>query len=454
MFSKTKVLAGFSIHIDEPFIVMHIAVMTPQNINYDKIAVIGLGYVGMPLALALATHYNVTGFDVDSERVNELKEGFDRNREIRQGELRASSCLFTSELQDIADSNVYIVTVPTPVDEENNKPDLSIVEAASKSIAGILKKDDIVVYESTVYPGVTEDICGALLEKESGLKCGTDFYLGYSPERINPGDTKHTVKTITKVVAGQTPEITDILADIYAKTNDGNIFKAANIKTAEASKAIENAQRDINVAFVNEVTKIVNELDLSVYDVLDAAATKWNFLKFTPGLVGGHCIGVDPYYLAQCARDLGHDPEVILAGRHTNDTMGAYFANRLMRKMGEGKKDVLILGFTFKENINDIRNTKVIDVYKTLADAGHNVIVHDPHANPEEVETHYNVELSANMPVGQTFDAVILAVSHKSYQQMGEAAIKGLLKPNGLLYDLKGLWRSHNFDPSIQYLTV
>lgn len=425
--------------------------MTNEN---HKIAVIGLGYVGMPLALALAGHYAVVGFDVSESRVSELKDGFDRNREIRQGELRSTACKFTSDFQDVKDSSVYIITVPTPINEDSNTPDLSFVEAASKAIAPFLNKGDIVVYESTVYPGVTEDICGALLEKESGLSCGSDFYLGYSPERINPGDTQHTVRTITKVVAGQTPEITEVLADIYAKTNDGNIFKAANIKTAEASKAIENAQRDINVAFINEVTKIVNELDLSVYDVLDAAATKWNFLKFTPGLVGGHCIGVDPYYLAQCAKDLGHDPEVILAGRHINDAMGSYFANRLVQKLGGGRKDVLILGFTFKENINDIRNTKVIDVYETLKDAGYNVIVHDPHASSDEVQAHYGIDIARTLPTDTQFDGVVLAVSHNVYCQMADTALKGLLKPDGILYDLKGVWRSHTFDTDINYLTV
>ncbi len=419
-----------------------------------SIAVIGLGYVGMPLAVALAGHYKVSGFDVSEARVNELKDGFDRNREIGEDELRSTSCQFTSDTADISGANVYIVTVPTPVNEEDNTPDLSYVNAASKMIAPLLKKGDIVVYESTVYPGVTEDICGKLLEEESGLACGSDFYLGYSPERINPGDTQHTVRTITKVVAGQTPEITDILAEIYATTNGGNIFKAANIKTAEASKAIENAQSDINVAFINEVTKIVNEMDLSVYDVLDAAATKWNFLKFTPGLVGGHCISVDPYYLAQCAKELGHEPEVILAGRHINDAMGRYFAKRLIAKMGEGKKDVLILGFTFKENINDIRNTKVVDVYNTLKDAGYNVVVHDPHAAPDEVKAHYGIELAADLPEAVQFDALVLAVSHNDYLGMDDAALKGLLKADGLLYDLKGLWRSRDFGNKIQYLTV
>lgn len=425
-----------------------------NNKAIGSIAVIGLGYVGMPLAVALAGHYKVSGFDVSETRVNELKDGFDRNREIGEEELRSTGCKFTSDTADIADANIYIVTVPTPVNEEDNTPDLSYVNAASKMIAPLLNKGDIVVYESTVYPGVTEDICGKLLEQESGLACGSDFYLGYSPERINPGDTQHTVRTITKVVAGQTPGITDILAEIYATTNGGNIFKAVNIKTAEASKAIENAQRDINVAFINEVTKIVNEMGLSVYDVLDAAATKWNFLKFTPGLVGGHCISVDPYYLAQCAKDLGHQPEVILAGRNTNDMMGRYFARRLIRTLGEGVKDVLILGFTFKENINDIRNTKVIDVYNTLKEAGYNVVVHDPHANLQEVKDHYGVELISNLPEGQQFDSVVLAVCHNDYQQMAETVLGGLLKADGLLYDLKGLWRSRDFGNKIQYLTV
>ena len=277
-----------------------------------KIAVVGLGYVGMPLAVALAKYGDVVGYDVNTTRIEELKEGLDSNREIRQSVLRASTCQFTDHIGDIADAQIYIVTVPTPIDK-NNEPDLTIVEKASAAIGAILKKGDIVIYESTVYPGVTEDVCSPILEKESGLKSGKGFFLGYSPERINPGDEEHTVENITKVVAAQTDEVANLLVELYGQMNNGNIFKAKDIKTAEASKAIENAQRDINIAFINEVTMLLNKMGLSSHDVIEAARTKWNFLPFTPGLVGGHCIGVDPYYLAKSALDVGHQPEVILA---------------------------------------------------------------------------------------------------------------------------------------------
>lgn len=418
-----------------------------------KIAIIGLGYVGLPLALALARHYPVTGYDLDFSRIEELKGGLDRNKETREADLRASTCGFTADLKEARDCTVFIVTVPTPITEKN-EPDLSHLEEASAALAPLLKKGDIVVYESTVYPGVTEDFCGAILAKKSGMRAGADFFLGYSPERINPGDTKHTVETITKVVAGQTPAVTDRLAEIYGTVNGGNIFKAASIKTAEASKVIENAQRDINVAFINEVTKIVNTLNLSVYDVLEAAGTKWNFLPFTPGLVGGHCIGVDPYYLARCAKDLGHNPDVILAGRTTNDAMGGFFARRLMDALGQGAKKILILGFTFKENINDIRNTKVIDIVHTLKNEGHSVDVHDPHARPEAVRHHYGIEILPALPARGGYDAAILAVPHENYRAMTGEEFNALLKPQGLLYDLKGLWRGRDFGAGIHYMTV
>ena len=427
--------------------------MPNKNLDQLNIAVIGLGYVGLPLALALSNHFKVSGYDIDLSRIAELKDGNDRNNETPDGVLASTACAFTDSLDDVSDSAVYIVTVPTPITKDN-EPDLTYLEVSSKALAPLLKDGDIIVYESTVYPGVTEDVCGPILERGSGLKCGQDIFLGYSPERINPGDTKHTVETITKVVAGQTPEVTDLLEDIYGKVNGGNIFKAADIKTAETSKVIENAQRDINVAFINEVTKIVNELDLSVYDVLEAAGTKWNFLPFTPGLVGGHCIGVDPYYLAQCAEKLGHNPEVVLAGRHTNDGMGAFFASRLMGRLGEGKKKTLILGFTFKENINDIRNTKVIDIHAALSAGGYDCDIHDPQADPETVKKAYGVDILSSLSSDAAYDALILAVPHDSYKQMGAAELKGLLKDGGLVYDLKGLWRKEDFTSSMNYLTV
>lgn len=427
--------------------------MSKSDFNSPVIAVVGLGYVGMPLALALSDHFPTTGYDVHKGRIEELRRGYDRNKEISLDRLEKTRCVFTAQEQDIAQANVYIVTVPTPI-TENNDPDLELVEKASEAVARYLKKGDVVVYESTVYPGVTEDICGAVLERGSGLKAGADFWLGYSPERINPGDTEHTVNKITKVVSGQTPEVTDYLAAIYGKTNGGNIFRARDIKTAEASKVIENAQRDINVAFINEVTKIMNSLDLSVYDVLEAASTKWNFLPFKPGLVGGHCIGVDPYYLSHCAQNLGHDPQVILAGRRTNDTMGAYFARRLTGILPENAHRVLLLGFTFKENINDIRNTKVMDVYSTLKEEGCEVDVYDPHALLPEVRDHYGLDLLPGSPESADYDAVVVTVAHEAFRAMEPKALKKIVKQGGLIYDLRGIWRNRDFSDVARYITV
>lgn len=415
------------------------------QLSQSHVAVIGLGYVGMPLALMLARHMRVSGFDISAERVAELKDGVDRNREIEGPLLRTTSCDFTSDLNDIKSCNVYIVTVPTPIDEYN-KPDLGPVESATKTVASVLKKGDIVVYESTVYPGVTEDICGPILEQGSGLVCGKHFFLGYSPERINPGDAEHTVQKITKVVAGQTDEVADLLVALYGQMNGGNIFRARDIRTAEASKAIENAQRDINVAFINEVTMILNKLGLSSHDVLEAAGTKWNFLKFTPGLVGGHCIGVDPYYLAECALKIGHEPKIILAGRSINDGMGSFIADcvhdlLLENKKIKGQRRILLLGFTFKENINDIRNTKVVDIYKTLQQQGHHVDIHDPHARAEDVRHEYGFDILSAVPDGRDYDALCLLVGHAVYKDMTPESLQDMLKPDGIVYDMKGLWR-------------
>lgn len=425
-----------------------------------KIAVVGLGYVGMPLAIALAKYGSVVGYDVNETRVKELQEGWDSNREIRQAPLRATSCVFTSNLDEIKGAEIYIVTVPTPIDE-NNKPDLRIVESATQALGAVISKGDIIVYESTVYPGVTEDICGALLEKETGLKSGKDFILGYSPERINPGDTEHTVENITKVVAAQTDEAAELLVELYGQMNGGKIFKAKDIKTAEASKAIENAQRDINIAFVNEVTMLLNKLGISSYDVLEAAGTKWNFLPFKPGLVGGHCIGVDPYYLAQSAIDIGHQPDVILAGRKINDDMGAYVAERMHLYLeGAGKKDakILLLGFTFKENINDIRNTKVIDVVEALKGYGYHVDVHDPHASPEEVEEEYGMSILGSMPKEGDYDCVSLLVNHETYSEINASTLEPILNTGHgftpLIYDIKGAWKNLEFPETLSYETL
>lgn len=428
------------------------------TLENSRIGIIGLGYVGMPLALMLAKNVPTSGFDLFERRVSELKSGWDSNREIKQSELRTTNCKFTNHIEELNNCNVFIVTVPTPLDSEKN-PDLTAVKSASESIGGILKKGDIVVYESTVYPGVTEDICGPILEEKSGLTCGVDFFLGYSPERINPGDTKHTVQNITKVVSGQTEDVTNFLAKLYGSINNDNIFKAKNIKTAEASKAIENAQRDINVAFVNEITIILDRLGLSSYDVLEAAKTKWNFLNFSPGLVGGHCIGVDPYYFAHCAEEHGYSPEVILSGRRTNDSMGRFIADKinqnLKNKDSNSPKRILLLGFTFKENINDIRNTKVIDIYNALIEEGHHVDIHDPFARQEDVQKQYDISLLESLSVEDKYDCVGLMVSHKVYEDMTAASVESLLKSDqGIIYDIKGLWRETSFSPDYVYKTL
>lgn len=434
------------------------------DLKNKKIAVVGLGYVGMPLAVALAKYNHVKGYDINKKRVEELNDGWDSNREIRQSVLKTTFCQFTHNLEDIRGSDIYIVTVPTPIDEANN-PDLDIVEKASAAIGSIISKGNIVVYESTVYPGVTEDLCGPIIEKASGLKCGEDFFLGYSPERINPGDEVHTVENITKVVAGQTEPVADLLVEMYGQMNNGNIFKAKDIKTAEASKAIENAQRDINIAFINEITMLLNKHGLSAYDVLDAARTKWNFLPFSPGLVGGHCIGVDPYYLAKCALDVGHQPEVILSGRKINDSMGAYLASRIDQCVTEcgdldaASKDILILGFTFKENINDIRNTKVVDVVRTLEKMGYSVDIHDPHAIPEQVEHEYGLKVLSKMPQGKQYDCLALTVHHSAYVHMNVLDLSALLKSDPItkpfIYDIKGIWKHIDFSKyGLRYETL
>lgn len=423
-----------------------------------KIAIIGLGYVGLPLAIALAKHFTVLGFDIDAKRIAELKAGFDRTGEIEEAILNNSTLTLTTDETTIHAQNIYIVTVPTPVTNDN-LPDLSILENASQVVGRAIHKEAIVVYESTVYPGVTENFCGPILEKASGLKAGKDFYLGYSPERINPGDKEHTVNKITKVVSGQTPEVSEILKNIYGAMNNHNIFVAANIKTAEAAKVIENAQRDINIAFVNEIATIVGKLGLSIYDVLDAAATKWNFLKFKPGLVGGHCIGVDPYYLAECSRKLGHEPEVILAGRRTNESMSAFLAAQIhqaMQKIGISiPARILILGLTFKENVPDLRNTKVIDVFHALERMGHRVEIHDAIADPNEALRHYNVPLIADLSTSrQPYDCIIGAVAHQSYLEWTQKNFQSLLQSPGLIADLKNMWRGITLPDGAQYWSL
>ena len=405
----------------------------------SRVAVIGLGYVGLPLAVALARHFPAVGIDIDDGRVGELRSGHDRTNELTGEQLAASSLELSTDIQAAADADIFIVTVPTPVDHAN-RPDLGPVMSATRSLSKVLKpgRGTIIVYESTVYPGVTEDLCGPEIEKLSGLKRGVDFFLGYSPERINPGDREHTVDRITKVVAGENPEVLDKLCAIYGAVTTGGTFRAASIKVAEAAKVIENAQRDINIAFVNEITQIFGKIDISIWDVLAAAGTKWNFLRFVPGLVGGHCIGVDPYYLSYLAQQLGHYPRVILAGRGINDGMGAWIADQIHERIGNGSR-VLMLGLTFKENVPDLRNSRVIDVVRRLEWLRHEVVIHDPLADPTEAEHEYGVTLASDALDGR-YDVVVGAVSHAAYAGLPAATLTGLVNDGGLVADLKGMW--------------
>lgn len=415
-----------------------------------RIVVVGLGYVGLPLAVALARQFDVIGLDVDRRRIEELRGNHDRTGEIDELVLRHSNLSLTADPEECRGADVYVVTVPTPVDSEN-RPDLRPLVGASKGVGRLLDgaRKPIVVFESTVYPGVTEDVCGPLIEEESGLVCGRDFFLGYSPERINPGDREHTVERIVKVVAGQNEEVTDRLEEIYGKVTSAGVFRAASIKAAEAAKVIENAQRDINIAFMNEITQIFQRLGVSVWDVLEAAGTKWNFLQFQPGLVGGHCIGVDPYYLSHCAQQLGHDPDVILAGRATNDSMGAWVADCLHRRRGGKPGTALILGLTFKENVPDLRNSRVVDVVRRLEELGHEVTVHDPLADPQEAQHEYGIRLDPDA-LSRGYDIVCAAVAHKEYRAMPVAEIRKLANGGGCVGDLKGIWRRFDLGPGVQ----
>jgi len=390
----------------------------------DKIAIIGLGYVGLPLAHAFSLKYEVVGFDIAQWRIDELRQGVDRTLELsteQVNEAIAHNMKFTNKLEEIADCNIYIVTVPTPIDK-HKKPNLTPLIKASESIGSVLKKDDIVIYESTVYPGATEEDCVPVLERVSGLKYNQDFFCGYSPERINPGDKEHTVTKILKVTAGSTPKIGKRVDALYASIITAGTHLAPNIKVAEAAKVIENSQRDINIAFVNELSMIFNRLDINTNDVLEAAGTKWNFLPFKPGLVGGHCIGVDPYYLTHKAQEVGYNPEIILAGRRLNDNMGTYVANqviKLMIKKGQTvvNAKVLVLGITFKENCPDIRNSRVIDVIKELQDFGCDVEVSDYWADKKEVQKEYKIDLKDNIEIN-SYDSVVLAVAHDEYKKL------------------------------------
>lgn len=407
-----------------------------------KICVIGLGYVGLPLARLFSTKYATVGFDMNQARVDALMTGHDSTLEVSDELLQAAiangfKC--TTNLDDIRDCNVYIVAVPTPVDD-NNRPDLKPLWGASETVGKVISQGDIVIYESTVYPGVTEEECLPVVERVSGLKFNVDFYAGYSPERINPGDKEHTVEKIRKVTSGSTPEIADIVDGLYNSVLINGTHKASSIRVAEASKIIENSQRDVNIAFMNELAKIFNAMGIDTHDVIEAAASKWNFIKLSPGLVGGHCISVDPYYLIQKAQVYGVLPRIMSASRRLNDGMGAYVANqtiKCMNKKGVMVKDakILILGVTFKENCPDIRNTKIVDIYQTLEEYTHNITVYDPWANAADVKREYGVDIT-NTLTEKDFDAVILAVAHKEFLQLD---VRALAQPNGVVYDVKGI---------------
>ncbi|AFR35725.1 nucleotide sugar dehydrogenase [Riemerella anatipestifer] len=416
-----------------------------------RIAIIGLGYVGLPLARLFATKYSVIGFDINQNRVERLNQGKDDTLEVPDDILQAvllkENPIFTkreglycsSDIKDIQEANVYIITVPTPVDK-NNRPVLIPLIKASETVGKVLKKGDVVIYESTVYPGATEEDCVPVLEKVSGLKFNEDFFAGYSPERINPGDKEHTVEKILKVTSGSTPEVGIIVDELYKSVITAGTHLAPTIRVAEAAKVIENSQRDINIAFVNELAKIFNLMNIDTHAVLEAAGTKWNFLPFKPGLVGGHCIGVDPYYLAQKAQEYGYHPEIILAGRRLNDSMGKYVAEQVIKAMIKkdipvNNAEVLMLGITFKENCPDVRNTKIVDVIAALEDFGVKVTTYDPWANPEEVQHEYGIESTKKLP-SQKFDTVVLGVAHKEFKALDLSSLK---RSKAVVYDVKGV---------------
>jgi UDP-N-acetyl-D-galactosamine dehydrogenase len=423
----------------------------------ETIAILGLGYVGLPVALAFARKFPGTvGFDVDVAKVKELARGFDRNGEVSKEVLESSKLVISSELQDLAKATFFVVAVPTPVDE-NNVPDLRPVIRASESVAKVLKKGDVVVYESTVYPGVTEEVCGPVLAKLSGLQQGKDFKLGYSPERINPGDTEHTLERITKVVSGEDDATLERVASAYGAIVDAGVHRAPSIKVAEAAKVIENTQRDINIALMNELSMIFDRMGIRTADVLAAAGTKWNFLKFRPGLVGGHCIGVDPYYLTTKAQQLGYQPEVILAGRRVNDNMGRYIAQRLVKLLVNADRPVRgarvgVLGLTFKENVTDIRNSKVPDIIRELSEFGIEAIVHDPIASAPETKHEYGIDLSPWSEL-RDLDALIVAVAHDEYLAMGDGALT-TLRDGGIVVDVKSIFTPAKVDARLRYWSL
>jgi UDP-N-acetyl-D-galactosamine dehydrogenase len=417
-----------------------------------KISVIGLGYVGLPLAVALAERFDVVGYDRSEGRIAELSEGRDATRSVGSKELGGSSMLLTGDPDAMVGSDLFIIAVPTPVDADN-QPDLSAVVDACRTIGRVLGKGAVVVLESTVYPGVTEDVCGPELAGASGLVAGVDFQLGYSPERMNPGDRAHGIDAITKVIAGQTPAVVELMTAVYGAVAGDNLFVAADIRTAEAAKVIENAQRDLNVAFVNEVAMIFDKMGLSTADVLAAARTKWNFLDFHPGLVGGHCIGVDPYYLAVAAETAGHRPDIILAGRRINEGMAGYVAGRVLAGLAVAAEAarVLVLGLTFKENVPDLRNTKVAKLVAELLAAGADVVVCDPMAEPEEARRLFDIDLVSRLDGLSAFDAVVGAVAHDEFRVLSADTMKRLIKPGGLVADIKGMWRRDDIPGDVRH---
>lgn len=418
----------------------------------EKIAVIGLGYVGLPVAVAFGKKCDdVIGFDINQTRINELQNGKDRTCEVEHDDLVSANLKYTCDVNDMANSSFFIVTVPTPIDA-NRQPDLTPIIKACETIGQVISKGSVVVFESTVYPGVTEEVCGPLLEKLSGLKSGVDFTLGYSPERINPGDKVHRLETIIKIVSGQDAKTLDRVADVYGQIIDAGLHRAPSIKVAEAAKVIENTQRDINIALMNELSLIFDRLNIRTKDVLEAAGTKWNFLKFSPGLVGGHCIGVDPYYLTSKAEAHGYNPQIILAGRRINDSMGEHIANQTIKQLI--KKDlpvrnakIGIMGLTFKENVPDIRNSRVPDIYDALKEYGITPIVHDPHASNAETLHEYGISLT-DIDDFKDLDVVIVAVPHEIYKDAGVAGVTSCLRTNGIVIDIKSIFEPSDFEPN------
>ena len=413
-----------------------------------NIAIVGLGYVGLPLAVEFGKKYQTVGFDINASRISQLKGGHDTTLEVSDEELAEPKLIsYTADVDDLADCNVYIVTVPTPIDE-HKQPDLTPLISASKMLAQVVKQGDVVIYESTVYPGATEDVCIPEIEKHSGLVFNQDFYAGYSPERINPGDKEHRVTNILKVTSGSTPEIASFIDDLYASIITAGTYKASSIQVAEAAKVIENTQRDLNIALINELAVIFNKLNIDTEEVLKAAGTKWNFLPFRPGLVGGHCIGVDPYYLTHKAQAIGYNPEVILAGRRINDSMGEYVVSQLVKAMLKAKlavsgANVLIMGLTFKENCPDVRNTKVVDIISELEEYDINLEVYDPWVDAQQAKSEYGVELISK-PKEANYDAVIFAVAHNEFKMLSGADIRAMMKQEHVIYDLK-----YMLDPEI-----